>query len=356
MVARMAGIGGRRNGTGAGRGGAYLARMRRLATPWLDCARRAATPPGGGCERTRSLRQAGMTDVPSSTDWIAGLAQFTPDKIQSTPHRRGAVSPRSVPCTTAELLAHPADAERRRAARRLLKARLPGACATAHARYRVLTERAGRTVVGLAAVQIVARIAGLEDAVRTPGRGHTGAAIGRAERRAAIRSVGASAAVRDAGFGSTGRARRDAAITYFVSLDHVVAAHDATIVVVVVGVVVGVGPVEVGLGPVVDVVEGAWQQKPTSSGASCTSRARHTSRILTDPLGRPSLWRRAQSTEACAGCIVLTAIDRSTPTRRGTRQGNGIDAMVVLACTSGGQAEIRGGIDTSDDPFLQSPR
>ena len=106
---------------------------------------------------------------------------------------------------------------------------------------------------------------------------------------------------------------------------------DATIVVVVVGVVVGVGPVEVGLGPVVDVVEGAWQQKPTSSGASCTSRARHTSRILTDPLGRPSLWSRAQSTEACAGCIVLTAIDRSTPTRRGTRQGNGIDAMVVLA-------------------------
>lgn len=68
--------------------------------------------------------------------------------------------------------------------------------------------------------------------------------------------------------------------------------------VVVGGMVVGV--VVVGVAPVVDVVEEAPQQKPTSCGASCTSRGLQTSRIFTELLKVPSLRCRAQSTAALA--------------------------------------------------------
>jgi len=108
-------------------------------------------------------------------------------------------SSRGVGPADAQLLTHRADAGEARAAWRLLKAELADTRTRALARVRVLTERARGAVVALAAVQVVARIAGLKYAVRTPRSRQTGAAIGRAHLPTPTRRVAASAAVRAGG-------------------------------------------------------------------------------------------------------------------------------------------------------------
>ena len=99
------------------------------------------------------------------------------------------------------------------------------------------------------------------------------------------------------------------------------ASYCADAIVVGVGVLVGVGVV-VGLGPVVDDVEGVPQQKPTSSGASCTSRGLHAARIFTEPLNVPSLRTRAHSAAACAVVTVPARATVSRPMRAGQPGGN----------------------------------
>jgi hypothetical protein len=61
---------------------------------------------------------------------------------------------------------------------------------------------------------------------------------------------------------------------------------------------------------VVEVVDAA-QQKPTASGASCTSLAPHTSRILTLELNVPSRRCFAHRTAAAAGSITKALITSS---------------------------------------------